>query len=135
MEANMDAPSLDRKTRTVWVKYMLIALTVEKTIQHAVVTAAFWFNWAEIRSTVVVNPDILMFLGAIVGVLFAVSLWGVMAHRRWATNLIATLAVFDILGEFVAQGTIGIVVTVSLLVATILLILSLQYRHRQLGTT
>jgi hypothetical protein len=51
-------------------------------------------------------------------------------RRPWAINLIAALALFDIVGEFVAQGTIGIVITVSFLVAILVLILALTYCYR-----
>jgi uncharacterized membrane protein len=54
---------------------------------------------------------------------------------RWATNLVVALALFDIVGEFVAQGRIDIVVTVSFVVATILLIVALIYRRQELGHT
>jgi hypothetical protein len=108
----------------------LIALVFEKIVQHIVVTLAFYFNWAGIASTVVVNPSLLMILGAVVAVLFALSLWGLLMQRTWAINLVTALALFDILGEFVAQGTLMITMTVSFLVATILLVLALWYRRQ-----
>jgi hypothetical protein len=57
-----------------------------------------------------------------------------LSQQKWATGLVILLALFDILGEFVAQGTIGIVITVSFLVAVILLILALIYRRGELKT-
>lgn len=61
-----DARQMTAKTRnTVWVKYLLIALIVEKSIQHIFVTLAFYFNWGNIGSTVAVSPRILMILGAV----------------------------------------------------------------------
>ncbi|HEU0293921.1 MAG TPA: hypothetical protein VFR47_14370 [Anaerolineales bacterium] len=117
-----------------WTYYVLIALIVEKIIQHTVVTLAFYFNWKEIASTVVVSPVALMILGAVVGVLFALSLWGLTRKQTWAIKLVLVLAVFDILGEFVAQGKLGIVITVSFIVAVFLLILAWQYQ-RQLHAT
>ena len=39
------------------------------------------------------------------------------------------LALFDMIGEFVAQGTIGIQLNVSFLVATVLLVLCLLDRR------
>jgi len=113
-----------------WVRYVLIALIFEKIIQHVIVTLAFYFNWQDIGSTVAVNPGILMILGAIVSVLFGLSLWGMIAQKEWTMNLVITLALFDILGEFVAQGRIDIVINVSFLVAVILLILALSYRRQ-----
>jgi hypothetical protein len=118
-------------TKTAWIRYLLIALIVEKIFQHVFVTLAFYFNWAEIRSRVVVSPDVLMILGAVVAVLFALGLWGMVGQQKWAINLVIALALFDLVGEFVAQGKISIVMTVSFIVATILLILALLYRRQE----
>ncbi len=124
-----------RNVKTTWVKYILIALVFEKIIQHIVVTIAFYFNWAQIGSTVAVDPSILMILGAVVAVLFILTLWGMITQQKWAINLVIALALFDIIGEFVAQGTIIITITVSFLVATILLILTLLYRRQEVKRT
>jgi len=117
-------------TKSNWIFYLLNLLIAEKIIQHIFVTLAFYFNWADIGSTVAVSPRILMILGALLAVLFALSLWGMITRKRWAIDLVAALAVFDIIGEFVAQGKLGIVITVSFLVAILLLILALMYRRR-----
>ena len=109
-----------------WLKYALIVLIVEKIIQHIVVTMALYFNWKDIASTVAVNPSLLMVLGAIVALLFVLGLWGMVTRKKWAVNLVIGLALFDFVGEFVAQGTLYIIITVSILVATILLILGLD---------
>ena len=119
--------------KPVWVKYLLIALIFEKIIQHIFVTVAFYLNWGNIGSTVAVSPRILMILGVPVAVLFMLSLWGIITQKKWATTLIIALALFDMIGEFVAQGKIGIMMNVSFLVATILLILSLFYRRQETG--
>ena len=73
-------------------------------------------------------------LGAIVAGLFGVSLRGIVTQQRWATNLVIALTIFDMIGEFVAQGTLSIAVTVSFLVATLLLGLALLYRRHQPDT-
>lgn len=117
-----------------WIYSLMILLIIEKIIQHIVVTLAFYFNWADIASTVVVSPTTLMILGALVAVLFALGLWGMIKKQMWAINLVIVLALFDIIGEFVAQGRIGILITVSFIVAVILLTLALIYR-RQLRRT
>ncbi len=114
-----------------WLRVAIIALVAEKIVQHVAVTAAFAFDWYGIRSTVAVPPDALLVLGAIAAVLFAVALWGLAKRGRWAANLVLGLAVFDMLGEFVAQGTLGIQLNVSFLVATTLLLLCLAYRRRR----
>ncbi|MDH5450133.1 MAG: hypothetical protein OEX77_04390 [Candidatus Bathyarchaeota archaeon] len=92
-------------------------------IQHVVVSVSFFYNNSDIRSTVGVQYEVLMISGAIVAVLFAAALWGVIERRNWGLLLVAVLAAFDIVGEFIAQGTIFITITVSILVAIVLLVL------------
>lgn len=116
--------------RPAWLRGLLLVLLGEKVIQHIVVTLAFYFNWRDIAATVVVSPDVLMVLGGMVAVVFAFSLWALWTQRPWAIDLVIGLALFDIIGEFVAQGRIGITLTVSFLVALLLLILALLYRRR-----
>ena len=130
MDTQQAAPEGIKQAKSGWIRYLLIALTVEKIIQHIFVTLAFYFNWGNIDATVAVNPNVLMILGAVVAALFILSLWGLIARKKWAINLIIALALFDIIGEFIAQGTIGIQMNVSFLVATALLILALIYRRR-----
>jgi deazaflavin-dependent oxidoreductase (nitroreductase family) len=133
MDTNADPHRAARHGTAVWLRYSLIAVLFEKIIQHCIVTLAFSFNWAGIRSTVAVPPSVLLVLGAIVAGLFGLSLWGIVTQRRWAINLVIALAIFDIIGEFVAQGTLSIVVTVSFLVAIVLLVLALLYRRHEPG--
>ena len=116
---------LNPKAQANWPRTILLALVLEKIVQHLVVTLAFYFNWAAIRSTVAINPSILLVLGAIVAVLFAVSFWGVRQQAKWGLPLVLALALFDIVGEFIAQETIMITFTASFFVATSLLILAL----------
>lgn len=113
-----------------WLRYILIALLAEKVIQHVAVTAAFYFNWKDIGSTVAISPTILMVLGGPVAVLFAVALWAIFKGRAWARKLVISLALFDMIGEMVAQGTVIIDINVSFIVATALLILVLLYRRQ-----
>ena len=113
-----------------WVYFLLLTLVFEKIIQHIFVTLAFAFDWAQIRSTVAVNPDFLMVAGGVVVLLFALALWGLVKERGWATNLVIGLALFDIIGEFVAQGTLGIMLNVSFIVATVLLVLGVLHRRQ-----
>jgi magnesium-transporting ATPase (P-type) len=117
--------------KPAWVKYALIILIFEKIIQHIVVTIAFYFNWKDIGSTVAVNPKSLMLIGAGLAILFMFSLWGMLARKKWAINLVILLGLSDVIGEFVAQGKIAIVITVSFVVATALLILSLLFRRQE----
>ena len=113
-----------------WVYYGLILLAAEKVVQHVVVTLAFYFNWEDIASTVVISPMLLMVSGAIVAILFVISLWGLVRKQAWVINLLIALAVFDLVGEFAAQGRLDIKITVSFLVASFLLILALIYRSQ-----
>ncbi len=113
-----------------WVYYLLILLVIEKITQHIFVTLAFYFNWGNIASTVVVAPTLLMFSGAVIAILFCFSLWGFIKRQQWAINLVVALALFDLIGEFAAQGKVDIVVTVSFLVAALLLVFALIYRRQ-----
>jgi hypothetical protein len=122
-----------KNVKSSWIKFVLMALLFEKSIQHIFVTVAFYFNWENIGATVAVSPRILMILGAVVAVFFILSLWGMIVRKQWAINLIIALALFDIIGEFVAQGKIGIMMNVSFIVATTLLILSLIYKRQEKG--
>ena len=112
-----------------WVRIAILALIVEKIVQHFAVTLAFYFNWRDIGSTVAVSPGILMVSGAAVAVLFMLCLWGMLTGKKWALNLLIGLAIFDILGEFIAQGTLAIALNVSFLVALALLVLAIAYRR------
>jgi hypothetical protein len=109
----------------------LIILVGEKIIQHALVTIAFYFNWMDIRLTVAVPADILMILGAVVTVLYTLCFWAIMTQKRWSNVLLMGLALFDIVGEFIAQGRLDITINVSILVAFSLLILALFYRKQE----
>lgn len=121
---------LSIKTRKPWTWYALIVLTIEKIIQHTTVTLAFYNNWNGIRSSVAVNPDVLMLLGGVAAVLWLLGLWGMLRRRSWALGLLIGLAIFDMVGEFIAQGWLTIVITVSFVVATAILVLALIYRRQ-----
>jgi hypothetical protein len=131
MDNKVNAIRTAQKPKTTWVKYILIILIIEKIIQHIAVTIAFYNNWSDIGSTVAVNPRILMILGTIIAVLFILCLRGMITQKKWVINLVIALALFDIIGEYVAQGKIGIMINVSFFVAIILLILALIYRRQK----
>jgi hypothetical protein len=105
-----------------WTLIVMAILAAEKIIQHIAVTTALSFNWQDIRTTVAVNPDVLAIAGAGVAILFIVALWGLLRRAQWATGLLIGLAVFDMIGEFIAQGRLAIQLNVSFLVATVLLV-------------
>jgi hypothetical protein len=73
-----------------------------------------------------------MIAGAGVAILFMLSLWGLLTNKWWAINLLIGLALFDIFGEFIAQGRIDIAIPVSFVVAVVILILALVYRRQNL---
>lgn len=127
---------LATRPKSRWIRYALLALLLEKGVQHVAVTLALTFNWMDIASTVAVDPTTLAVLGSVVAVLFWISLWGMIVGRRWASALVVGLALFDFIGEFVAQGTLAITITVSFLVATMIVILAILYRRgeRNLNT-
>lgn len=120
-----------KSNRLHGIRIALIILVGEKIIQHALVTIAFYFNWMDIRSTVAVPADILMILGAVVTVLYTLCFWAIMTQKRWSNVLLIGLALFDIVGEFIAQGRLDITINVSILVAFSLLILAFFYSKQE----
>ena len=111
------------------LRYALIILLVEKIVQHIFVTVCFTYNFFGSRSTVAVDYHYLLYSGAVVAVLFAIALWSVIKNIRWGLNLVTGLAVFDIVGEFVAMGTAFITINVSFIVAIALLVLCCWYKR------
>lgn len=103
---------------------ILRILLAEKVVQHLFVTAAFATDLAQFRDDAPFDYRWFLISGGIVALLFALALYGHLQHHRWSLQLAITLAVFDIVGEFVYQGGLNIVITVSLLVATVALVLA-----------
>ena len=81
------------------------------------------FTILEGFSIVAVYYRALMISGSLRAVFYFVALWGVIRGVRWRLLLIAFLAISDIVGEFVAQGTLSPKINVSILVAIALLLL------------
>jgi hypothetical protein len=109
---------------------LIALLTLEKIIQHVVVTLCFLFDFGGIRATVAVDYRYLMVAGGIVAILFFIALWALLTEKTWSISLVAGLAVFDIVGEFIAQGTIFITL-ISFVVAIALLILCYETCSRK----
>jgi len=105
------------------INFLLLILSGEKVVQHVFVTLALLSDFGGIRFAVAVDYRALAISGAIIAVLFAVSFWAVLLKKGWALYLLAAIAAFDVIGEFVAQGNFTIAINVSILVAVILLIL------------
>lgn len=112
----------------IW--YALVFLGIEKTIQHLFVTYAFWKDIGDIRSQVAVSPNILMISGFVVALLFLISIWGLLTFRKWAIDLLIGLALFDIIGEFIAQGRLDIKIPLSFVVAILILLFAIIYRRQ-----
>lgn len=105
------------------IYWVVVFLTIEKIIQHAVVTWSFYTDFGDIRSIVSTDYRIFMISGGIIGVLFVIASWGLWNEKEWSVPLVGCLALFDIIGEFIAQNELFITITVSFIVAIILLIL------------
>ena len=104
--------------------YLLLILSLEKIVQHIIVSMSFLYDIGSIRSTVAVDYRALMISGAFITVLFARAFLALFHIKRWGLYLVALLAAFDIIGEFIAQGTVLVTINVSLVVAIILLVLA-----------
>ncbi len=103
----------------------MLLLVAEKVVQHVAVTVAFAGNMGNIRASVAIDYRLLMVVGAMSAALFALDGWALLRRKSWANTLLIALALVDIVGEFAAQGTVAIVITVSFVVAVVLLILAL----------
>lgn len=106
-----------------WRGWLLRFLLLEKAVQHAVVTWVFATDRFDLRQDVVLDYRWFLYAGGIVAVLFGIAFVVHAMGRRWGLYLAGALALFDIVGEFVAQGGLVILVTVSFLVAVLLLFL------------
>jgi len=115
--------------------YILVFLSFEKFIQHMVVTYAFYVDMGEIRSTVMVDHRLLMISGFIVGILFLVNIPFLLQRKRSSFTVLFFLAIFDFIGEFIAQGTLAIDITVSFLVASLILLILIIGRKRFVDQT
>ena len=109
---------------------VLIVLSVEKFIQHMFVSYAFAVDLAGIRATVAVDYRLLLVSGFIVGWLFLINIPFLWRQVRGAFYLLFGLAMFDIVGEFVAQGTLFIDMMLSFMVALAILLVLFVNRKR-----
>ena len=100
-----------------WVMWLLAVMSIEKVIQHVIVTGALLADWGGLRQAVAVDWRWLAIVGGMVGIVFAVALIALLRSRPWSLTLLSGLALVDVIGEFVAQGTAAITITVSFVVA------------------
>ena len=105
------------------INYSLIVLSLEKIVQHVIVSMSLLYDTGGIRSTVAVDYRALMMSGAVLAVLFVIALWALVQKKRWGLYLTVILAASDIIGEFIAQGTVLVAINVSIIVAITLLLL------------
>ena len=123
------------KIKENFLLYILVFLSLEKFIQHVVVTYAFYVDLGEIRNTVMVDHRFLMISGFIVGILFLINIPFLLQRKRSSFIALFVLALFDFIGEFIAQGTLTINITLSFLVASIILLILIIERKRFVGQT
>ncbi len=109
---------------------VLIVLSVEKFIQHMFVSYAFAVDLAGIRATVAVDYRLLLVSGFIVGWLFLINIPFLWRQVRGSFYLLFALALFDIVGEFIAQGTLFIDMMLSFMFALAIVLILLAYRKR-----
>ena len=126
----MAADSLNEGGRSA-SEWLLLALCAEKLVQHVFVSWAFAADRFDLREQVAPPYEWLLVSGALVAFLFGVAVVGLWQRERWALPLLTALAVFDVIGEFIGQGTFAIEIVVSFLVAILILILSLRLLWRR----
>jgi hypothetical protein len=95
-----------------------------------VVTYALYVDMGEIHSTVMVDHRFLMISGFIVGILFLVNIPFLLQRKRSSFTVLFFLAIFDFIGEFIAQGTLAIDITLSFLIASLILLILIVERKR-----
>lgn len=112
--------------------YALIILSVEKVIQHIFVTIALLWNIGDIRSSIAVDYGVIIAAGAVLAVVYQVSSFGLFKKRKWGLALVTMPAFADVVGEYVVQGA-TIIVTLSLVVAVVILVLVFLAFRQRLG--
>jgi uncharacterized membrane protein (UPF0136 family) len=118
------------KSKRSFPLILIMILSFEKFIQHMVVTYAFMNDLSGIREFVSHDYRIFMTSGFLVGILYLISLFLLIQRKRIGLNLLLFLALFDFFGEFIAQGTLAIEITVSFLVASLIIILVITTRRQ-----
>jgi hypothetical protein len=116
------------KSKLSFPLVLLMILSLEKFVQHMYVTYAFMVDLGGIRQSVSLDHRIFMISGFLIGILFLVSFILMTRRNQLSLNLLLWLALFDFVGEFVAQGTLFIAITVSFLVASLIIIVLLVTR-------
>jgi uncharacterized membrane protein (UPF0136 family) len=116
------------KNKLSFTLVLLMILSLEKFVQHMYVTYAFMVDLGGIREFVSLDYRIFMVSGFLVGILFLVSFILMTRRNQRSLNLLLGLALFDFVGEFVAQGTLFIAIPLSFVVASLIIIVLLAAR-------
>jgi len=111
-------------------EWVLLGLSLEKVVQHVFITWAFAADRFDLRESVAPPYEWLWVSGGVVAALFAVAALALWQRERWALPLLIGLGLFDIVGEFIAQGTLAIEIVLSFLVAIAIVWLSLRLLRR-----
>ncbi|MBW7881158.1 MAG: hypothetical protein H3C34_00735 [Caldilineaceae bacterium] len=117
------------KRKTSFPLAILMILSLEKFVQHMYVTYAFMEDLGNIRQFVTLDYRIFMISGFLVGLLFLVSFVLMVRRNRSGLNLLLGLALFDFIGEFVAQGTLFIAIPLSFIVASLIIVVLLVTKN------
>jgi len=126
-------PQGKRKSRPTLAIALLMLLSLEKFVQHVVVTYAFQMDLPGTRQFVRYDYRIFMVVGFLVGLLFFLSFVLIVRRKRAGFGLLYGLALFDFAAEFIAQGTLMIEITVSFIVASLIIVLYLLSTKNQIA--
>jgi hypothetical protein len=126
-------PQGKMKSRPTLAIALLMLLSLEKFVQHMVVTYAFQMDLPGTRQFVRYDYRIFMVVGFLVGLMFLLSFVLMVRRKRAGFDLLCGLALFDFASEFIAQGTLMIEITVSFIVASLIIVLYLLSTRNRLG--
>ena len=122
------------KIRPSFPLIVLLVLSLEKFIQHMVVSYALYVDLLGIRETIAVDYQALLVSGFLVGILFLANVPLLLQRKRSGFGLLLFLALHDLVRVFIAQGTLLIQITVSFLVALVIVLILVLNRRRLLVT-
>ncbi len=106
------------------MRILFLALLLEKVIQHLFVSWALFADYGDIRSSIAYDYRYFLAAGLALALLFSIAFYAKLKRKKWSDALIICLAITDIIGEFIAQGTLFVAVNVSFIIAVALLMLT-----------
>ena len=113
----------------------MVVLGMEKILQHALLSLAFIgvfpaLETPDIGQSFTVNSNTMALFNLLITLLFGVGILGKIKNKRWGIHSMVSLAVLDIILEFLFHGLFYI--TVSVIISAVLIIISILYlRQRQ----